>query len=348
VHIDGTVTAGAQPSFAYYRGDFSITASSVPTVDIKNNILSNYRAGGTGKHYAIANGYPNVASSATGWGANASDYNILNTPEAPVGFWSGDKAMADWKIASAGDANSLNGVTVNFVAPASNLHLVHNANAAIDNLGTPLADVVVDFDLEARSATTPDIGADEFTYVMPVTLVYFNGTKQENKNLLNWMSNCTGAFAVFSIERSSDGRDFKSQYQFSATADRCARPFDYTDAAPLPGTNYYRLKMTDADGKSSYSWIVAIINKERGIAITAMKPSVVERTTTVSIVSGGESRADMRIVDMGGRIIYTRSINLTAGNNAISVELSAFAPGVYQLILYSAEGERSSIRFIKQ
>jgi hypothetical protein len=41
--------------------------------------------------------------------------------------------------------------------------LQESGNSAIDNKGTSLTDVPADFDNEARSATTPDIGADEFT-----------------------------------------------------------------------------------------------------------------------------------------------------------------------------------------
>jgi len=73
IDIGGTATTGAQPSFDYYRGDFSATALTVPTVDIRNNIFVNNRNGGSGKHYAIANGYPNAPSSSTGWSAGASD-----------------------------------------------------------------------------------------------------------------------------------------------------------------------------------------------------------------------------------------------------------------------------------
>ncbi|HOY06642.1 MAG TPA: right-handed parallel beta-helix repeat-containing protein [Saprospiraceae bacterium] len=42
---------------------------------------------------------------------------------------------------------------------------LHVANAVLNNLGTPLPTVTVDFDGENRSATAPDIGADEYVPV---------------------------------------------------------------------------------------------------------------------------------------------------------------------------------------
>ena len=40
---------------------------------------------------------------------------------------------------------------------------MHTLNAIIDNAGTPVAGITDDIDGETRSATNPDIGADEFT-----------------------------------------------------------------------------------------------------------------------------------------------------------------------------------------
>jgi len=51
------------------------------------------------------------------------------------------------------------------------------------------------------------------------------------------------------LERSADARNFSSVYSITADAVRCGQPFDYTDAQPLAGMNYYRLKITDADGR---------------------------------------------------------------------------------------------------
>lgn len=87
VYIGGTVTSGAQPSFGFYRGDFSTTARTA-TVGLYGNQFYNVRRGGTGGHYAISNNYQATTPSATGWAANASDRNNLysNNPSA-LGRW---------------------------------------------------------------------------------------------------------------------------------------------------------------------------------------------------------------------------------------------------------------------
>ena len=61
-----------------------------------------------------------------------------------------------------GNVNSLQILPI-FLS-TTDLHISQTtANSSIDNKGVALTDVPTDFDNDARSASTPDIGADEFT-----------------------------------------------------------------------------------------------------------------------------------------------------------------------------------------
>lgn len=172
INIEGTVSAGAQPSIGFYRGDFSASVRA-QAVDFRNNIITNTRTGGTGKHYAIANNLGAASTSATGWAAGASDYNVLNAAAETVGFWSGDQIFSGWKTASQSDANSYSGISVTYVNTASgDLHLNFGTTpTSIESGGITIAGINSDFDLQLRpgpegsvhgGAFAPDIGADEF------------------------------------------------------------------------------------------------------------------------------------------------------------------------------------------
>ncbi|MEP6675576.1 MAG: T9SS type A sorting domain-containing protein [Ferruginibacter sp.] len=349
VNIEGAAATGAQPSFCYYRGDFSATSFATPIVDIRNNIFTNTRNGGTGKHYAIANAYPNGSSNAGGWSSNASNYNVLNANAATIGYWSGDQTFAGWQTAAASDANSLSGVIVNYVNSSSDLHLVNNSNAAVDGKGTPVAGQTIDIDNDPRNATTPDPGADEFTNPIPVIFEYFKGQKQGTVNILNWKAFCTSPSVRFDIERSSDARRFSNIGSINATQTRSLQPFDFTDNIPLSGTNYYRLKMTESDGAVSYSIIVAIINKETGLEIVNLMPTLVDKGHAVLNVSTAKnSKLNIVITDLNGKIVYTQTASLNAGSNTININLEQLAAGAYQLTGYDATGKIKTIRFIKE
>lgn len=184
VSITGTAASGALPSYGVLRGDNSTTAIT-STVDIRNNIFSNLRTGGTGKHYAVAN--QSGTPSTTGWGTNASNYNVLNTANATTtGLWgSADADFNAWRIASSGDANSFSAVTVNFVdVVAGDLHLNMGVTATpLESGGATIASVTTDFDNDTRpgpagsvngGGTAPDIGADEFDGVPALPVITLN------------------------------------------------------------------------------------------------------------------------------------------------------------------------------
>ena len=123
--------------------------------DVRNNIFVG------GSNYAVY--VPNVPDSTIGW-----DYNLYNTGGANIARWgtTTHATLAAWQAAdTAYNANSNDG-PVTFMS-SEDLHLITGAN----NIGTPIASVTVDIDGDSRSATTPDMGADEYS---PITIDVLN------------------------------------------------------------------------------------------------------------------------------------------------------------------------------
>lgn len=92
-----------------------------------------------------------------------SNYNDFYTTGSLLGSWDGAAVatIGAWRTTANHDTNSVNSDPV-FV---SNTDL-HASGTGIDNAGTPLAGITDDIDGVSRNATTPDIGADEFTGVV--------------------------------------------------------------------------------------------------------------------------------------------------------------------------------------
>ena len=347
VNIEGSLVSGAQPSFCYLRGDFTATAFATPTIDINNNIFTNSRSGnGGGKHYAIANGY-NVTSSAGGWTAN---YNFIQANAATVGYWSGDKTFAGWQTASAGDANSLSGTNLIYAnASIGDLHLTSNVDTVVNGKATPLTAITNDFDNQLRNATMPDMGADEFDPgALPITIEYFTGRKQGSEHLLTWKADCSTPTVTFDIERSGDGRSFSRIMTTTATQARCALPFTLSDQAPLPGINYYRLKMIEADGSVTYSPIIAVMNSRQGFAIIGLFPTIVNSKATLRFTSAENNRLSIVISDLLGKPVYRQTATVTSGSGNLQLNVINLATGTYQITCVPDKGATKTMRFLKQ
>ncbi|HMK04784.1 MAG TPA: T9SS type A sorting domain-containing protein, partial [Ferruginibacter sp.] len=173
---------------------------------------------------------------------------------------------------------------------------------------------------------------------------------QHDTHLLNWKLTCTATPGItMHLQRSTSARNYKDIYSLTATALECRQPFNYTDQQPVPGINYYRLKMTAAGGKVSYSTIVSLINAERGIDISSIAPNPVANGHFKLNISAAQRRdIDIVITDMQGRVLQKRSFNMIAGFNTIDMNVTGLAKGTYQLYGSNA-AERSGVqRFVIQ
>lgn len=273
-----------------------------------------------------------------------------------------------WILNQVSGANTLN-VTLNWNAPINNcapppssyvnvlpdLVVAHFDGTNWDAFGAPSTATGTP---AAGNVTWPNvstfspfaIGSISFNNPLPITINYFNGTRSNGNHLLNWKVTCVSTpSATIDMERSTDGRNFSSIYSIFATALRCQQPFDHTDSQPAKGINYYRLKMTDADGKVTYSTTVTLINAVKGIEVMNIAPNpIVNGTFNLKISTAEKTLLELVITDMQGRVLQKRSAGLIAGFNQVPMHVRSLSAGTYQLFGHTADGRTRVLRFVVQ
>jgi hypothetical protein len=201
-------------------------------------------------------------------------------------------------------------------------------------------------------STTLPFAGETYTIdktLLPISIEYFKGSKQSNGNLLDWKVTCLNSPTLtLLLERSADGRNFKTINTQSATENRCLQSFSFTDATPLAGVSYYRLKTIDIDGKINYSTIVALLNRDKGFEIVSIMPNPVATQAMLSISSAQKSTMEIIITDLAGKQLNKQRVVLIAGSNNLMLNLSNLAAGTYQITGVTDEGERKSVRFVKE
>ena len=185
---------------------------------------------------------------------------------------------------------------------------------------------------------------------LPVSFNYLNGIKQGNDHLLTWSVTCnTTPHVTLTLERSADQRSFNNIYSVTADAVRCNQPFNYTDAHPLTGISYYRLKIVDADGKITYSNTIALINGTKGFALMNIAPNPVRGNSfKLNSTTATSVKMEMVISDMQGRTVSRQTVSLLAGFNSNDINVSMLAPGTYNIYGISNDDKSGLIRFVKQ
>ncbi len=252
IYIGGTAS-GASNSWALCRG-----AAAPTNYTARNNIAFNDRTGGTGNHFAAGDQSGNggtyvsnfnfFAGTGATTAANFFDYSPTSGAGTPVSF-------AAWQAGPpARDANSIAGIASTFNASnffvnraIGDLHLLATATPVLD-AGTPLMSVPADFDGQPRSATTPDIGADELVPLVPGTLQFDSPTYTVGE---------AGGTATITVTRTG-GSDGTVMVDYATVAGGTATGA----AACAPGVDYVNTNgtLTFAQGVLSQSFNITICN----------------------------------------------------------------------------------------
>ena len=183
--------------------------------------------------------------------------------------------------------------------------------------------------------------------VVPVKLEYINGYRAATGNTLNWRLTCLSSSITMEIQRSADTRNFRTIESITASQARCAEPFSYIDASPLKGRNFYRLKMTDADGRVSYSPVVLISYGETGVAFVGLYPSATHDKTVLSISSDRPAIIEIAVTDMSGHIISKGKHSIVAGSSLMNIDCTKLAAGMYNVIAITENGLGTTMRLVK-
>ncbi len=184
--------------------------------------------------------------------------------------------------------------------------------------------------------------------VLPIHLEYFKGAQVNNKHVLNWKVNCTSAKAIFEIQRSGEGQHFVPIATIHADQLRCSQPFDHTDATPVSGMNYYRIKVIDPDDKSYLTHTISFKIKT-GFEVVSLSPNPVTKENAVlKINSVKKLPVSIHITDIAGRTISNQETDLIPGSNQLVLNTRSLPAGTYQVTIYAAGETARTLKFVKQ
>ena len=113
--------------------------------------------------------------------------------------------------------------------------------------------------------------------------------------------------------------------------------------------NYYRIKMTDIDGKITYSSVIALLNKKSGFEIVNLVPNpVTHETALLNITSAEKQTVDILVTDASGKTVLSTKQPLIAGFTQVKLNFNKLARGVYTITVNINGGVRKTLQFIKK
>jgi hypothetical protein len=173
---------------------------------------------------------------------------------------------------------------------------------------------------------------------LPVGLVSLSATAAGGDVVVKWKTESESNNAYFTIEKSESAVDFYSIGNVTgAGTSAMEHNYSFLDRAPVQGLNYYRLRQTDFNGKTSLSKIVAVDVTGTDPLSIEVYPNPFTSKINLTNESGSE---DYSLTNTLGQTLWK-------GNNIQQPDFSALEPGLYFLRITTQNTVRS-IKLIKQ
>jgi hypothetical protein len=237
------------------------------------------------------------------------------------------------------------------VQPGEYINIVHgNAPSTSTWVKGAIRDFhYAEFDVNSFSGGTGGVANGLTGGSLPVELLDFDVKQVANTALLEWTSAREINTSVYEIERSVDGAVFEVLGATPAAGNsEQAISYNYTDAKPIEGVNYYRLRMIDADGTFSYSDIRSLRFEAELLTLSAY-PNPFTSSFTVTFTTEQKGAASISMFDAAGREIHSQVIDrVNPGVNTLTITPADNLPqGVYMMTLRQ-NGLSQHLQVIKQ
>ena len=186
--------------------------------------------------------------------------------------------------------------------------------------------------------------------LFPLTMLGFTAEKQFNGNLLIWSTAQEINTAKFEVERSENGRDFKTVGTVRSKGNTFQNKYDFVD---FEGRNltagkliFYRLKMVDLDNRYQYSSIRSIRN-DISTDITVY-PNPASDYLQIQVNNAHTEDISLEVFDNNGRTLITQNSQMQRGNDLKKLNIQKLIPGIYYLKITKANGEAQTVQFEKK
>ena len=218
--------------------------------------------------------------------------------------------------------------------PASHGYIVYRvrpkAELTIGEIIHNTASIYFDYNLPVvtNDATTL---VEKNHITLPLGMFGFQGARNSETVVLRWQTANGSPIQHFEIERSVDGRQFARIGKRVALEGASHFSFGDNVAAFSLQPLYYRLKLVEANGRSTYSQVLLFRGAGKTEALE-IYPNPVNGSAFVSFVAATTGKAELQILTAVGSLVHRETIEVTKGRNTIALTATrALSPGTYVL-----------------
>lgn len=216
--------------------------------------------------------------------------------------------------------------------------------------GSSVAPTSAWFDFAPNNSFKLMMEATMQTATWPIVLTSFEGFKDGKNNILNWQTSSEINSLGFEIQRSNNGKDFtKIGFVSSRGTSNTIVNYNFVDSKPGTGTNYYRLRQLDKDGKETFSEIVTIKSDDKiKLEVVSLYPNPSKDNVNLVFNSANTNKTNITITSLNGKVVLSQTLNPNKGENKIQLNTGQLPAGNYLINISEMDTENSvNTKYIK-
>lgn len=183
--------------------------------------------------------------------------------------------------------------------------------------------------------TWPSVGIDNLlSIVLPVKLDYFDAALQGDAATIHWKTSQEESMESYTVQRSGSDMDFQDLATVPATGnDGLPQSYSLMDSDLPEGLSYYRLRMNDQNGNSTFTEVRQVLYSTTGehFVMKSIFPNPANAFTRLGVFSLVDQQATIRVVDVAGKVIHEETQLVSAGENEFTLTTADWPAALYRV-----------------
>jgi hypothetical protein len=164
---------------------------------------------------------------------------------------------------------------------------------------------------------------------LPASFINLSAKTSGGSNIISWTTSAEINIDRYEVDRSGDGRNFIPVGSVTPIENGTTHSYQFVDAQPLAGSNYYKIVIVDRDRKTHASPALTVGGNNSHTAIIKAFSSGSSVYTTVQ--SAIAQNMQIQIISSMGSTIWKGTRRVDAGTSTLSLPVTIAATGVYHL-----------------
>jgi hypothetical protein len=164
--------------------------------------------------------------------------------------------------------------------------------------------------------------------VLPLHFTRFTGQVNNQMHILDWKTEAAYNVAYFTVQLSTNLQQFTAIGRVNAKQN-AVESYQFSHQSKLSVKHFYRLQVTDMDGKTYYSPVVALFAQKEAGQMEVFPNPIQNGILTVVHPTAGK-QAGLSLIGADGRVLLNQPVQ--AGSTQTTVNAGNLSRGIYRVV----------------